>query len=398
MKFAHLADCHIGSWRDPKLSNLSTEAFEKAIDLGIARKVDFVVIAGDLFNTSVPGIDKLKETTRKLKSLQDSGIRCYLIPGSHDFSPSGKTMLDVLEHAGLCVNVCKGTEADGKLRLSFTVDPKTGVKITGMLGRRASLDKSYYEDLDRSIEREEGFKIFLFHALLSELKPNGLAEVDSHPVSLLPKNFNYYAGGHPHFVTHQHIEGYGLIAYPGPLFPNNFKELEELKGGGFYIYQDGVLTWEPIQIHNVSPIAVDCDHLTPDQAYQKIMEEIRGKEFIDSIITLRISGTLASGRPTDIPFKDIIHALEEKGAYFVMKNTAALVSREFEEIKIDAANAEQVEEKLIKEHLSQNSPFSDETRVLREVMLMLSTSKMEGETVATFEKRVIDDISKILLN
>ncbi len=33
MKFAHMADCHIGSWREPKLNNISTQAFEKAIGL-----------------------------------------------------------------------------------------------------------------------------------------------------------------------------------------------------------------------------------------------------------------------------------------------------------------------------------------------------------------------------
>ena len=35
IKFAHFADCHIGSWRDPKLRDASTKAFVKAIDLAI---------------------------------------------------------------------------------------------------------------------------------------------------------------------------------------------------------------------------------------------------------------------------------------------------------------------------------------------------------------------------
>ena len=34
-------------------------------------------------------------------------IEVYVIPGSHDFSPSGKTMLDVLENSGLVINVNK---------------------------------------------------------------------------------------------------------------------------------------------------------------------------------------------------------------------------------------------------------------------------------------------------
>ena len=221
MKFAHLADCHIGSWRDPLLANLSTEAFEKAIDICIDEKVDFIIVAGDLFNTSLPGIDKLKDTVKKLKELSEKNIPVYIIAGSHDFSPSGKTMLDVLENAGLAINVSRGKPVDGKLKLNFTIDKKTNTKITGLLGRAGSLERSFYENLIReNLEKESGYKIFLFHSLLSEIKPKQFEKVDSLPISLLPKNFDYYAGGHPHFVFSEKIENYGIISYPGPLFPN----------------------------------------------------------------------------------------------------------------------------------------------------------------------------------
>ena len=125
MKFAHMADCHIGGWRDPKLRMLGAQAFCRAIDLCIEKSVDFVLIAGDLFNTSLPPIDSLKTAAGKLKELKDKNIPAYLISGSHDYSPSGKTMLDVLEEAGLVLNVARAHEEqpeDGKLRLKFTVD------------------------------------------------------------------------------------------------------------------------------------------------------------------------------------------------------------------------------------------------------------------------------------
>ena len=67
MKFSHIADCHIGGWRDPKLKDLNSIAFFKAIDISINENVDFIVIAGDLFNSALPGIDKLKDVVKKLK-------------------------------------------------------------------------------------------------------------------------------------------------------------------------------------------------------------------------------------------------------------------------------------------------------------------------------------------
>ena len=397
MKFAHIADCHIGGWRDPRLKNIGAQAFEKAIDSCIEKNVDFVIIAGDLFNTSLPSVDGLKLVVQKLKQLKDKEVPVYIIAGSHDFSPSGKTMLDVLESAGLFVNVAKGEEVDGKLRLNFTVDKKTNVKITGLLGKRGGLEKSYYEALMKEeLEKEEGYKIFLFHSLLSELKPKSLEKVDSQPLSLLPKNFDYYAGGHPHIVKDAFIEGYGRIAYPGPLFPNNFKELEELGNGGFYIIEDGKLEFEPIQIYNTFNIKVETEHKTPEQVTSEIMGQIKDKEFNNTIVTIRVKGVLESGKPSDINFKDIFEKLYEKSAYFVMKNTNALIAKEFEEIKIDARDVEEVEERIIKEHLGQIKVDLDEANVTKELMRVLSVSRGEGEKVADFESRVNGEIGKIL--
>ena len=128
MKFAHLSDCHIGGWREPKLRELGIQTFRKAIEKCIEENVGFVLISGDLFDTALPQTELIKETALILKLLHDSDISVYAIPGSHDFSPSGKTMIDVLENAGLLHNVVKFDENN---KLKFTVD-KTDVKITGL--------------------------------------------------------------------------------------------------------------------------------------------------------------------------------------------------------------------------------------------------------------------------
>jgi DNA repair exonuclease SbcCD nuclease subunit len=104
LRFAHLADCHVGSWREPKMRELNILAFSSSIDKIIRinseetsdKKIDFVLISGDLFNTAIPSIDALKEVTEKLKLLHDAGITVYGIGGSHDYSAAGKSMLDVL--------------------------------------------------------------------------------------------------------------------------------------------------------------------------------------------------------------------------------------------------------------------------------------------------------------
>ena len=396
-----MADCHIGSWRDPKLKDISTKAFIMAVDTCIKEGVDFVLISGDLFNTSLPGIDSLKEATNKFRELKDKGIAVYVIPGSHDFSPSGKTMLDVLEKAGLFVNVVKGEEVDGKLKLKFTVDEKTGAKITGMLGKRGMLEKKYYDKLIKEdLENEEGYKIFMFHSALNEFKPKDLEHVDTYSVSLLPKNFNYYAGGHVHYVFDRNVEGYGLITYPGPLFPNSFKELEELKKGGFYIVEDGKLDWKPIQVYGVHSIKIDCNNKTAEEIYDELLEETKDREFVDTIVTIRLFGVLKNGKPRDIDFKDIFSKFYDKQAYFVMKNTTKLATKEFEEIKIEKKSVDDIEIDLIKEHLGQiklkDLDIDKEKELTRNLMKVLSLEKDEGERVFDFEKRVSEEVDKVL--
>ncbi len=398
MRFAHLADCHIGSWRDPLLENLSTEAFSTAIDRCIGMDVDFVLIAGDLFNTSLPGIDKLKEVTIKLKMLKDRDIPCYLIAGSHDFSPSGKTMLDVLENAGLCINVAKGEETeDAILKLRFTVDKNTGAKIVGLLGKKGGLEKEYYELLDRtSLEEEPGYKIFLFHSLLTELKPRSLEKVDSQPLSLLPKNFDYYAGGHPHIVCAEKIEGYGTISYPGPLFPNNFRELEELKHGSFNIVEGTQVSRIPVILHEVESFQIDVNHKLPEEVNTALERLAEDHDVKDKIVTLRLSGVLLSGKPSDIDFKAFFSILQKKGAFAVLKNASAMTSKEFEEISVDMGDAKEVEDKLIKQHIrDEDLPGMDPVGLAKELMRTLDDSKDEGETIVTFEKRIKGELENL---
>ena len=397
MKFSHIADCHIGGWRDPKLKLLNSLAFEKAVEISIKQNVDFILIAGDLFNTALPGIDKLKEVVRILKNLKEINIPVYLIAGSHDFSPSGKTMLDVLEEAGLCINIVKAKVEDKTLKLNFTTDKKTGAKITGMLGRRGMLEKSYYEELDReSLENESGFKIFMFHTALTELKPKSLERMDSAPISFLPKGFDYYAGGHVHIIEKQDLPGYKNVVYPGPTFPNSFYELEELNNGGFYIYDNGEIIRHELKIKNVKKIKIDANNKIPESITNVIIEQLH--DIKDTIILLRISGILESGRVSEIDFKKINEISNQKDAYIVLRNTTRLKTKEYEEIKIETSSAEEIENNLINEHAGQMKTWDieKEKSMIKSFMSLLSSEKKEGEKVYEYEDRIKEELEKIL--
>ena len=394
-----MADVHIGSWRDPRLKELSINSFVKALKICEQENVDFILIAGDLFNTALPSIDNLKTVVKELKILKEKNISIYIIPGSHDYSPSGKTMIDVLEEAGLAINVVKGKVEDNKLFLKFTVDEKTKAKITGMLGKKGQLEKNIYESLDlESLEKENGFKIFMFHSAIAEMMPKEFALMDAMPLSMLPKNMDYYAGGHVHIVKQESFPNHKNIVYPGPLFPANFQELENIDSG-FYIYDNEVLKRQVLNMINTFVIDIDANHKTPEEVIAMIDQKILKKEFLNTIVLIKIKGTLKTGKVSDINFNEISTKIYSQGAFYVMKNTSKLSSEEFEEIKINTENIEDLEDSIIKEHLQQVkvTGFKDkEYNIIKDLMKTFESEKHEGEKVHEYEDRIRKEADKVL--
>ena len=393
MKFAHIADCHVGGWSELRLKELGMQAFSKAIEVCIEKEVSFVLIAGDLFNTAIPSIDLIKKAAFDLRRLKEMEIPCYVIAGSHDYSPSGKTMLDVLENAGLLKNVVNFEEVDGKIKLNFVEDPKTGIKITGLFGKAGGLERSYYENLEReNLENEDSKKIFMFHTTLTEFKPPHLEMISSEPVAILPKGFDYYAGGHPHFIFNEVKEPYGRIAYTGALFPNNFAELEKFKHGGIWIneFKDGKIESEyiDIKLKDVVSYKINLDGKDSGVALDYILDKIDRNEIIGKIVLIRLEGMLASGKVSDIDFSKLNEELST--AFVVLKNSSKLSVKDLEGIEIEETNAEKIEEKLIE------SSEGFDKDIIKQLFDVLDDEKLDGEKNFDFEARVVKNSTKVL--
>ena len=394
MKFAHFADCHLGGWREPRMRNLNFKAFEKTISEILSKNVDFVIIAGDLFNTSLPAIDIIKDTVVQLKRFKEKNIKVYAVAGSHDFSPSGKTMLDVLEKAELLVNVAKGKVEGDVLKLIFTEDEKTKVKITGLPGKKGMLEQSFYKILDKkSLENIEGEKIFVYHTALTEFNE---LKMDSMALAFLPKGFTYYAGGHVHYGFCKAKEDYGTVCMPGPVFPNSFKEIEELENGGYYIFENGKADFFPVKIKEIMKIEVDCSGKTADQILEEALKS--SQDVLDKIILLRFKGNLDETRIIDIKFKEIYDTFYNNGAYFVMRNATQVKIQEMEEINVDFSSVDQIEEEIISEKESGQKIFENEKEFVRELMKILDKEQQIGsETKGVFEERILSEF-KVIMN
>ncbi|MBI4143932.1 exonuclease SbcCD subunit D [Candidatus Woesearchaeota archaeon] len=370
MKFAHFADCHLGSWKEEIIKELNMQAFEKTINTCINENVNFILISGDLFNSPFPPIETMKRTAKALRTLKENNIPIYAIAGSHDFTTTGKTMLDVFDNAGLMHNVCP----EGKPKI---YQDKTGTTITGMIGLAGGLDKNNYLTINRTeLEKLPSPKIFLFHGALAELKTKG----EGMPMSLLPQNFDYYAGGHVHETI-----VYKNIVYPGALFPNNFAELEQIQNGTFMIVENN--TPKKIELNNkVINITLDCTKMTPKQAEEELLKKTSEK-MKGAIITIRLQGIMDS--PSQVQLKPAIEAYKKEGALTVIKNTIQLQPPKTTGMTIPAGNAEEIEKRIIKEK-------SKNPDIVEQWMKALSSEINEGETKTNYETRILNEAKKLL--
>ena len=179
-KFAHLADVHLGGWKQKPMQDLNFQAFKAAVDKCIESKLDFILIAGDLFDSAYPPIEVLKDTFAEFRRISQAKIPCFIIAGSHDYSISGKTFLDVLEKAGFCKNVADFEQKEDYLLLNPTV--YKNVAIYGYPGKKSGLE---IRDL-KKIKLNEApgfFKILMLHTTLDKAKgslPIEALEADSH--------------------------------------------------------------------------------------------------------------------------------------------------------------------------------------------------------------------------
>ncbi len=382
VRFAHIADVHLGGWKQKPMQDLNFDSFKYAINVCLKEKLDFVLIAGDLFDSAYPPIEILKDTFAEFKRLKEANLPCYIIAGSHDYSVSGKTFLDVLEKAGFCKNVSRIEERDGKRYVNPVLEK--GVALYGYPGRKAGLEVSEIRSLHLN-DAPGLFRIFMLHTTIDKVK--GSLPIDAVETDLLPK-LEYYALGHIH-IDFQ----YEQFVYPGPIYPNNFQELEDLGHGGFYIVDTNPkVSLKRIDIPTKNVVSIVLNVSDGQTATDTIISEIEKRNIENAVVLLRIKGSLSEGKISDINFQKIDEVAQKRGAYFLLKNTHDLTTIE-PNISFDIKNSGEIEEQTIAQFLKDNP--SEFNYNISQLLNVLSLEKQEDEKNEIFTNRLLDEAKKV---
>lgn len=252
-KFIHAADLHLESpYRGVSGLNADLGAalvegarrgFDRLIDCCIEEKVDFLVLAGDNFDSESGSLGTQFRFFRGLQRLGDAGIKVYVICGNHD--PLGSWA----RNYQLPDNVYR-FGSDEVERVEFV----RGGEVLAALYGVSYAQREEYRRLVERYRRQSGdpFAIGVLHGAMS-----GCDGHDPYcPFSLedlLGAQMDYWALGHIH-KREVLRESEPMVVYPGNLQGRHFNEagskgcyLLEVEGGR--LVNSGFLPLSQIEYH-----------------------------------------------------------------------------------------------------------------------------------------------------
>lgn len=220
--FIHAADLHLGApfkglravsaqWADVMLAAIPA-AYNRVIDTAVDHQVDFVVIAGDVFDDTRPSYSDFLLFVSGMERLNEAGIPVYFINGNHDPYTSWNNDFAVLPPNTHLLGV-EGPE--------FACFERDGQPLA-LIGGRSYFNQAWPAGVDVSegISRETAmshlgvrapFMIGLLHTGL-DIDPT---RSPVRPADLLARDVDYWACGHIHQPRLLPSESNPKIAFAG---------------------------------------------------------------------------------------------------------------------------------------------------------------------------------------
>lgn len=209
-RFLHLADCHLGKWQYNNRDRYNDfgRAFHYIADEAIRTEVDFVVLAGDLFEKRSIDALTLNQAVRGLEKLKKRDIPCLAVEGNHErvFFSEQVGWLKFLALQDLLILLDAPFE-NGAAQLSPYVNrsgsyfnPVPGVRVHGLRyvgAATAGAIESYAKALEQAAKTDIDYTIFIAHAGVEGVLPDqgGLSH---RQWSVLRPHVDYLALGHIH--------------------------------------------------------------------------------------------------------------------------------------------------------------------------------------------------------
>jgi DNA repair exonuclease SbcCD nuclease subunit len=211
--FIHTADLHLDSpftglrQVDGAVASLIKDAtfraFDKVVDLALGHKVDFLLVAGDVYDASDRSLRAQLKFADGLKKLALAGIRSFVCHGNHDPLDGWAATLRWPEGVHIF-----GPELES---VPLSLGSEDVAVVHGISYPKSQID----EDFGKGFHRQGPypFQIGLFHCSMGS-DPAHETYAPRTMDELVSADLDYWALGHVH--TYRVLkDGHPFIAYPG---------------------------------------------------------------------------------------------------------------------------------------------------------------------------------------
>lgn len=232
LRFAHLADLHLDtpfkglgnvmSDLAKKLRDASLEAWDRAVEICQAENVDFVLIAGDVYDNEIAGVRAQLRFLWGVRALSEAGIPTFIVHGNHD--PAGGRWSAVPEWP-------EGVTVFGHDEVE-TIPVRRDGEVIALVHGISYPERHVAANLARRFQRDPNglFQIGLLHASVGDHPEHG-SYAPCSLEDLRRSGLDYWALGHIH-KREVLQDADPTVVYPGNL---QARHANEPGAKGFYI-------------------------------------------------------------------------------------------------------------------------------------------------------------------
>lgn len=398
-RFLHIADIHLGFDRyDSKERTLDfVKAFRDALQkYAIAERVDFVVIAGDLFEHRNLQPNILNHAKAGLRDLLEAGIPVIAIEGNHDNCPFGVKTSWLRYLAEWYHLILLEPDTTGNLepwdwqeKRGGYIDLDCGVRVIGSqwYGASAPTAIAQLADAIQQLPATNSPTVMLFHHGLEGqiARYQGALRYDD----LLPlKNagVDYLALGH----IHKNYEEQGWIFNPGSLEANNVDEGSHKRGAYLVEISKAGIQAELKQDYYQRPIvrlrltargqeSTEDLELGAIALVQQAIQSGTLKPEEQPIVELKIEGQVGFDR-LDLDTRTLQHDLKHLSSALIFLLKYDVDAVEYASPLADDASRTQIEQEVFTDLITAHHTYKKHAPTLAKGLMDLKDMQLEGRS------------------
>jgi DNA repair exonuclease SbcCD nuclease subunit len=297
VRFIHTADLHLDTpfkglsrWNSDlskKLKDATFKSFKNIIDLCSDRRVDFLIISGDIFDSENKSLTAQLRFVTELKSLSGKGIPVYFTCGNHDHLKSWLDTVDLPE------NVHR-FDSSGVQFQTFKKGDAAIADIHGISFNEKAVSRNLAAEF-RLAPDPAPISIAVLHGTIGNPGPHeNYAPFSREDVA--GKGFDYWALGHIHKKRVISASNPAIL-YPGNPQGRDFGEQGEK---GCYLVEiseshDPVVEFIPSQVIRFENLEIDMSAVgkietLPDKINEELEKVENYNEYVNYILRINLTG------------------------------------------------------------------------------------------------------------